>query len=128
MAAWANTGVTVIADRSAAAARVLINKPARVRKGCCCPRAGWQMRLRAEPGSRDARQRNARRTWRCQGRFVRGAARSDDTAEPSQELSAWLRRSVQPAEVQALSFNFSIGHEKPQRLASLIEMEKRSTV
>jgi hypothetical protein len=35
---------------------------------------------------------------------------------------------VQPAEIQALSFNFSIGDEKPQRLASLMEMEKRSTV
>jgi len=105
-----------------------INNPERVRKGGRYPRAAWQMRPRAEPDSRDARQRNAQRAWRCQGRWLRSAARSDDgSREPPQELSAWQRRSVQPAEVQASSFKFSIGYEKPRRLASR-QMGKRSIV
>lgn len=76
-----------------------INIPSRVRKAFRYPRVVWQMRLRAELGSRDARQRNARRAQRCQGRVLRSAARSDGAPEPPQELSAWPRQPVQPAEV-----------------------------
>src|SRR5258706_12728251 len=95
------------------------------------------MRLRAEPGSRNAYQCNPRRAWRGNphrawrgnGHFLRGDVRSDDSPEPLQKLSACLRRSVQPTE-GALSFNISIGYEKPQRVASLTTryLVKRTSV
>src|SRR5258705_285143 len=104
--------------RTAASPRGRINRPARAGRGFRYPRAGWQMRRRAEPGSRDVRRRNACRARRRPEGLLRRAACRGDTPEPPQALSAGPRRSGQPAEVQALSFNCSIGCEKPRRLAS----------
>ncbi len=58
----------------------------------------------------------------------RRAACRGDTPEPPQALSAWPRRSGQPAEVQALSFNCSIGYESHDVWLRLIEMERRPAV
>src|SRR5229473_8101712 len=44
-----------------------INSPSRVRKGGRYPRAGWQMRRRAEQGGRDARQQPLRGAARLLG-------------------------------------------------------------
>jgi hypothetical protein len=55
---------------------------------------------------------------------VREVPRSFDSREPEQELREWLRRSIWLKEVQACSFNFFIGYEKPIVLVLSMKVKK----
>ena len=89
-------------------ARGRISKPMRVRKGKRYPRAAWRMHLRAEPGSRPARQHNASRARYDHLRPLRGAAKLPRSREPWRELRARLQRTVQLTEVLAQPSNFAV--------------------